>query len=695
MTIQQPLGTDPLNIPDHALSHRVFANDDAAPAESIVVTNTGSVKIADLDTVGYVKTDNLGNLSVDFPHLTPISTQTSNYTANANEIVPCNISAGSFAVTLPSAPTDGTRVRIQLLTVGVDKQLEIKAGGTDKFFVTSVGPTSLYMYIYGETQEFQYQATGAFWNGVTSAPVSNFANNFPGIDSITPITNANISIDTTARTLTVTPPLGFFNIYTDGGGKTVKFRKTTVVFGDGSGTSGNNTWTDTSGTWYFYFDTNGQPVTTQTAWTTAMFPTNPLLYRVLWNKELFKFTVTAATATKGNTYTNNSSTFTVQQSISGGTTLICARTTGTNNPDASGNLVRVTGAGTDPIVYSAFSESVKAVSEYIEYHLNDITADDHQWYHLQGAQWVSGFTAITAVLSSGTPATNGSNTVVSLTTGSNVDDNLEYSITNSTAGTPWTQDLGATTTPNNTNGGQFQIYTQNAAGLVSFIPASRFPFAFSATTNYLQYVSSVGVQTTVTSTNFVTVFLYGTQNPRTGEAVKAVMYPGQFTNTTNASAINWVDIQTIYPILGLDNEIRPLYRLIYEHRTSYNAGNKFAALRAIQDLRKTPVTSTATATGSLPASSVTFVPYVDISSTNVQSAIQELADRAKTNFKDSFTAGGSSTDVILTHTPIFIFGVYVNGKYQYYTTDYTNSTTTLTFTYTPLVGDLIDVIYTY
>jgi len=45
MAIQQPLSTDPLSAPDHALSHRVFANDSAAPNESIVVDSTGQVGI--------------------------------------------------------------------------------------------------------------------------------------------------------------------------------------------------------------------------------------------------------------------------------------------------------------------------------------------------------------------------------------------------------------------------------------------------------------------------------------------------------------------------------------------------------------------------------------------------------------------------------------------------------------------------
>ncbi len=64
------------------------------------------------------------------------------------------------------------------------------------------------------------------------------------------------------------------------------------------------------------------------------------------------FTVTSATASVGDTYTNNGITYTVTKAITNGTTLEC---TGASDPSASGNLVRTSGAGTDPIVFSAWT----------------------------------------------------------------------------------------------------------------------------------------------------------------------------------------------------------------------------------------------------------------------------------------------------------------------------------------------------
>jgi hypothetical protein len=70
----------------------------------------------------------------------------------------------------------------------------------------------------------------------------------------------------------------------------------------------------------------------------------------IWRGNTYRFTVTAATAAAGDVYTNNGQNFTVTDAITAGTVLFC---TGTGAPTASGNLVRTSGAGTDPIVFSA------------------------------------------------------------------------------------------------------------------------------------------------------------------------------------------------------------------------------------------------------------------------------------------------------------------------------------------------------
>jgi uncharacterized phage protein gp47/JayE len=67
----------------------------------------------------------------------------------------------------------------------------------------------------------------------------------------------------------------------------------------------------------------------------------------------YEFVVTAASANAGDTYTNNGQTFTVNYTITGATTLF-ATSSGTA-PTVSGNLVRTSGSGTNPIVFSSVS----------------------------------------------------------------------------------------------------------------------------------------------------------------------------------------------------------------------------------------------------------------------------------------------------------------------------------------------------
>ena len=544
--------------------------------------------------------------------------KTTNYTAQPFELVNCDVSAASFKVTLPSAPADKTVIWVKLNGIGANKYLTLATSGSDKFN-TATGTVEIYMYLFGEFAQCQYCSTTGLWTTFISAGTFNFATNFPGIDATTPITNADISINTTTRVLSIVPPLGYFNIFTDGGGIIIRYRKV--------GTISFPAFTDTSGTWFFYFDSTGTAVTTQTAWTGADFASIAPIYRLVWNKELFKFTVTAATATLGDTYTNNSSTFTVMETIAGGTTLICQRTTGTNNPAASGNLVRATGAGTDPIVFSAWDSSVKDVAEYIEYHLNTIPADTHRWEHAQsGTIWMNGLAISNNAISSGTPAVDGSNAVVALSTGTNADENLYYTITNSAAATPWTQVLGELTPAslNATNSALFKVFSQDAGGLLSFLPATRFPFAWNAATNLPQYINGTGVRATPGAGNFFVYFIYSTQNPVTGEAIKTISATTDFNTLALAQAYTWTNIQAQYPMISNDNEIRPLYRLIYLYNTGYNVGTKKSVLREVVDIRKTVVSAVPASAGSIPATSVTVTPAGNIAATNVQSALEEL-----------------------------------------------------------------------
>ena len=476
------------------------------------------------------------------------------YDAQPNDLINADLSEGSFTITLPDLPPDKTVIYVKLNKTDPNAELTIQAGGSAKFN-TSDGNTKIYMYLFGEFAQMQYCATTNLWTTFISAGTFNFATQFPGVDATTPITNANITVDTTTRVLTIVPPKGYFNIFVDGAGIITRYRKV--------GTISFPAFTDTSGNWFFYFNSLGQPIASQTPWTIDDFDTVCPIYRIVWNATL--------------------------------------------------------------------SGAAKLVDEYVEYHLNTIPATDHAWKHLQGAIWGSGFNLIHNTLSTGAPNADGRNAVIGITTGMNIDDNLEYRVTNDTSGLDWTQDMGNTTAAllTNANGGQFKVYTQTAGGLISYINANRFPFSASVN-NIIEKISTTGVRSEVTNNYFLTVFIYATQNPNGGQSLRAIPYTTDYASITNARAVNWVDIQNLYPHFANDFEIRPLYKLIYEHRTSYDVGTKKAVLREYADIRKTIVSSSTTVGGSLPASSVTVVPIGNITETNVQSALQGIDTRLST-----------------------------------------------------------------
>jgi hypothetical protein len=76
----------------------------------------------------------------------------------------------------------------------------------------------------------------------------------------------------------------------------------------------------------------------------------------------FIFTVSGITIEPavGDTYSNNASVFQIIKKtiVTGAGTLATARISGTNNPNASGNLIQISGMGDATIAYSAYTTSV-------------------------------------------------------------------------------------------------------------------------------------------------------------------------------------------------------------------------------------------------------------------------------------------------------------------------------------------------
>jgi hypothetical protein len=273
---------------------------------------------------------------------------------------------------------------------------------------------------------------------------------------------------------------------------------------------------------------------------------------------------------------------------------------------------------------SVNSAAVCDISNYLVTLENSITSADRIWKHAFGSIWFDGVEPVHNALTSGAGAVSGTNTVFALTSGSILNDNLQFTVTNGTGSALWEQDLGNVTPAllTSSNSGLFYIRYQTAAGLTDTFIATRYPFSFSAG-NLIEYITATGTRIVPTSTNFVNWFVYVINDPRNGRAVKTISAVTEFTSIGLARTSSWIDVVSALPILA-ESEIRPLYKLTYEYRTSYNIAYKKAVLREVADLRKgQSVTILATA-GSINATSVLFAPTGNIASTNVQSVIEEL-----------------------------------------------------------------------
>lgn len=99
--------------------------------------------------------------------LTPTPVKTANYSANAADFVAADVSGGSFTVTLPSAPADGTVVACKIVNWASGDALTIAASGTDVFNIAS-GVTSLILIYNLQSVILQYKLSTGIWYVIAS-----------------------------------------------------------------------------------------------------------------------------------------------------------------------------------------------------------------------------------------------------------------------------------------------------------------------------------------------------------------------------------------------------------------------------------------------------------------------------------------------------------------------------------------------
>lgn len=99
--------------------------------------------------------------------LTPTPVKTANYNAVVADFVPCDISGGSFTVTLPTAPADGSVIEAKIINWAAGNTLTVAAGGSDVFNIAG-GVTTTVLLFNNQGVMFQYKASTAIWYAVAS-----------------------------------------------------------------------------------------------------------------------------------------------------------------------------------------------------------------------------------------------------------------------------------------------------------------------------------------------------------------------------------------------------------------------------------------------------------------------------------------------------------------------------------------------
>lgn len=149
--------TDKLNSPSHSLSHRVFANDNAAPAQAIVVNSAGRVGIG--------TTSPEGNLTVYNPSGQGLVTIAGSVNGGFLRVSQgTNVATGTIDLGKINSPTNG----LGLSRSGGDGFLYYDTGNGDIVMNNTFGGSSLLNFMYGGSSKMVINSSGNVGIGTTS-----------------------------------------------------------------------------------------------------------------------------------------------------------------------------------------------------------------------------------------------------------------------------------------------------------------------------------------------------------------------------------------------------------------------------------------------------------------------------------------------------------------------------------------------
>lgn len=95
------------------------------------------------------------------PLLTTTTLQTGNYSPLPNQMVPCDATAGSFIITLPTGAVMGTIVAVKLVSTVVTHTVTVQSSGGDS--INSSGTTQAVLQLTGESFEFVASGSGIWY----------------------------------------------------------------------------------------------------------------------------------------------------------------------------------------------------------------------------------------------------------------------------------------------------------------------------------------------------------------------------------------------------------------------------------------------------------------------------------------------------------------------------------------------------
>jgi hypothetical protein len=97
----------------------------------------------------------------------PTAAKTANYTAVANEFVRADLTSGSFTLTFPTAPADGTLIGAKITTASGTNVLNLALGGSDVFNKAG-GSTTGSLSLLNQAGNWQYKASDATWTTIST-----------------------------------------------------------------------------------------------------------------------------------------------------------------------------------------------------------------------------------------------------------------------------------------------------------------------------------------------------------------------------------------------------------------------------------------------------------------------------------------------------------------------------------------------